>query len=211
MMMIMMILMIMMMMMIIIMARNTFSCHDVMCSWIYWCRATYVCSTLINHITRSGTFLQQWTRSLYYHWYIVIGSETEWGSSHWHLYDWSRVTHICVGKLIILGSDNGLSPGRRQAIIWTNAGILLIELSGTNFSEILIGIQTLSFKEMHFKMSSEKWHPICLGLNVFKSRDNSSQWYDMSGEYLISLTNVPFSYQGPLLLHWMNLDLRMAK
>ena len=49
---------------------------------------------------------------------------------------WGRVTHICVGKLIIIGSDNGLSPGRRQAIIWTNAGILLIGLSGTTFSEI---------------------------------------------------------------------------
>ena len=33
-----------------------------------------------------------------------------------------RVTHICVGKLIIIGLDNGLSPDRRQAIIWTNAG-----------------------------------------------------------------------------------------
>ena len=39
---------------------------------------------------------------------------------------WGRVTHICVSKLTIIGSDNGLSPGRRQAIIWTNAGILLI-------------------------------------------------------------------------------------
>ena len=39
---------------------------------------------------------------------------------------WSRVTHICVSKLTIAGSDNGLSPGRRQAIIWTNAGIMLI-------------------------------------------------------------------------------------
>ena len=37
-----------------------------------------------------------------------------------------------------IGSDNGLSPGRRQAIIWTNVGILLIEPLGTNFSEILI-------------------------------------------------------------------------
>ena len=27
---------------------------------------------------------------------------------------------------IIIGSDNGMLPGRRQAIIWTNAGILLI-------------------------------------------------------------------------------------
>ena len=46
------------------------------------------------------------------------------------------MTHICVVKLTIIGSDNGLSPGRHQAIIWTNAGILLIEPLGTNFSEI---------------------------------------------------------------------------
>ena len=30
---------------------------------------------------------------------------------------WGRVTHTCVNKLTIIGSDNGLSPGRRQAII----------------------------------------------------------------------------------------------
>ena len=34
--------------------------------------------------------------------------------------------HICVSKLTIIGSDNGLSHGRRQAIISTNDGILLI-------------------------------------------------------------------------------------
>ena len=38
--------------------------------------------------------------------------------------------HICVGKLSIIGSDNGLSPGRRKAITWTNAGIVLIEPLG---------------------------------------------------------------------------------
>ena len=53
---------------------------------------------------------------------------------------WGRVTHICVSKLTIIASDNGLSPGRRQAIIWTNAGILLIGPLGTNFSEISIEI-----------------------------------------------------------------------
>ena len=47
---------------------------------------------------------------------------------------WGRVTHICVSKLAIIGSDNGLSPGRRQAIIWTNAEILLIGSLGTNFN-----------------------------------------------------------------------------
>ena len=76
------------------------------------------------------------------------------------------MTHICVGNLAIIGSDNGLSPGRRQAIIWTNAGILLIGHLGTNFSEIWIWIQTFSFKKMHFKMASAKWRPFCLSLNV---------------------------------------------
>ena len=63
-----------------------------------------------------------------------------------------RVTHICVRKLTIIGSDNGLSPGRRQAIIWTNAGISLIGSLGANFSEILIEIQTFSFKKTCLKM-----------------------------------------------------------
>ena len=35
-----------------------------------------------------------------------------------------QVTHICVDKLTIIVSDNVLSPGRRQAIIQTNAGML---------------------------------------------------------------------------------------
>ena len=39
---------------------------------------------------------------------------------------WGRVTYICVGDLTIIGSDNGLSPVRRQAIIWTIVGMLLI-------------------------------------------------------------------------------------
>ena len=79
---------------------------------------------------------------------------------------WGRVTHICVSDLTSIGSDNGLSPGRRQAIIRTNAGIWLMEPLGTNFSEILIEIHTFSFKKMHLKMSSAKWRLFCLGLNV---------------------------------------------
>ena len=75
------------------------------------------------------------------------------------------MTHICVGKLTNIGSYNALSPGRRQAIIWTNAGILLIRPLGTNFSEIPIGIQTFLFKKMHLKMSSAKWRLFGLGLN----------------------------------------------
>ena len=56
--------------------------------------------------------------------------------------------HICIIKLNIIGSDNGLSPDRRQAIIWTNAGILLIGPLRTNLSEILFAIDAFSFKNM---------------------------------------------------------------
>ena len=79
---------------------------------------------------------------------------------------WGRVSHGCVSKLTTVGSDNGLSPGRRQAIIWTNAGVLLMVPLRTKFSEILIEIHTFSFKKMHLKMSSAKWRSFCLGLNV---------------------------------------------
>ena len=89
-----------------------------------------------------------------------------YGIHNVELTHWGRVTHICVSKLTIIGPDNGLCPGRRQAIIWTNARILLIWSLGTNFNEILIGIQTFSFKKMHLKMSSAKWRPFRLGRNV---------------------------------------------
>ena len=75
------------------------------------------------------------------------------------------MTHICVGNLTIIGSDNGLSPGRRQAIIRTNAGILLKRPLGTNFSEFLVKILIFSFKKMRLKVSSAKRRPFCLGLN----------------------------------------------
>ena len=124
---------------------------------------------------------------------------------------WGRVTHICVIKLTIIGSDNGLSPGRHQAIIWTNAGILLIGHLGTNFSEILIGIQAFSVNKMHLKMSSAKWHPFCLGLNVLKN--NSKTWKNRKkwtpafilGGHLINLCVMCAHFVRqwkPWLTHW---------
>ena len=87
---------------------------------------------------------------------------------------WGRVTHICVGNLTIIGSDNGLSPGRRQAVTWTNVGMLLIGPIGTNFSEMLIEIHTFSFTKIDLKMSSGKLWPFCLGLNVLNSNHTKS-------------------------------------
>ena len=91
------------------------------------------------------------------------------------LIHWGRVTHIRVSNLTIIGSDNGLPPGRHQSIIWTNAGILLIGPLGTIFSEILIEIHTSSFKKMHLKISS-KWQPFCIGLNVLRKWHIRNTW-----------------------------------
>ena len=66
------------------------------------------------------------------------------GSTHW-----GRVTHICVSKILTISSNNGLSPGRRQAIIWNDAGILGIGRLGINFSGILIEINILSCKKYY--------------------------------------------------------------
>ena len=95
--------------------------------------------------------------------HLIHESETE------SLTHWGRVTHRCVSKLTIIDWDNGFSPDRHQAIIWTNAAILLIGHSGTNFSEIFIEILTFSFEKMRLKVSSAKRRPFCLGLNVLRA------------------------------------------
>ena len=91
------------------------------------------------------------------------------------------MTYICVNNLTIIGWDNGLSPDRRQTILWTNVGIFLIGPLGTHFSEIIIDIHIFSLNEMLLKMSSGKWQPSCLGLNVLNdptnvARTRGSNW-----------------------------------
>ena len=112
-----------------------------------------------------------------------------------HLTHRGRVTHVCVSKLTIVGSDNGLSPGRRQAIIWTNDEILLIRTFRTHFSEIVSEIYTSSLNKMHFKMSSGKWRPSCLSLNVL---NNNWDYGITQVVWLWHCNNMP--------LHWEEWD-----
>ena len=80
-----------------------------------------------NQLVSNNKTQQSIAICLIYGMYCVMQGLTHWG----------RVTHICVNKLNSIGSDNGLSPGWCQAIIWTKAGILSMCTSGTNFSETL--------------------------------------------------------------------------
>ena len=67
---------------------------------------------------------------------------SRWSEEGIYLTDLGQVTHKCVSKVTIIGSDNGFSPDLRQAITWTNAGILLIRTVGTNLSELWSEIRT---------------------------------------------------------------------
>ena len=122
---------------------------------------------------------------------------------------WGWVTHICIGNLTIIGSDNGLSPGRRQAITWTSVGILIIGTLGTNFIEMLIEIHTFSFKKIHLKMSSGKWWPFCLGLYVLKMYPILGSGNGLSH---VQCQAIPYTSDGLgcLLLMWFNIDYCMA-
>ena len=109
---------------------------------------------------------------------------------------WGRVTHLYVSKLTSIASDNGLSPGRRQTMIWNNAGILLIGPLGTNFSEILIAIQTFSLEKIRLNISSaKKCRPFCFGLNVLKLL------YTPRATELINMLNANNMYERSFKYH----------
>ena len=89
-----------------------------------------------------------------------------------------RVMHICINNWTIIGSDNCLSPGQCQAIICTNAGILLICTLGTNISGILSDIHAFLLKKLHLKtLSSKRGHHVSASkckLSNFNGQDNST-------------------------------------
>ena len=100
---------------------------------------------------------------------------------------WGRKTHICINKLTIICSDNGLSPRRRQAIIWPYAGLLLIGPLATNFSEILSKSYTFSFKKMHlknvvWKMAAILSRPQCHILHISRSSVSRHYINDVKGK-----------------------------
>ena len=125
-----------------------------------WKYGIYMCECILPGTLSEINEINEYLRGRHFHQFCTIHGAL--------LTHWDRVTHICVSKLTTIGLDNGLSPGWRQAIICTNAGIMLIRTLGTNFSEILCEIHSFPFSKMHLKMSSAKWRLFGLGLNELK-------------------------------------------
>ena len=107
---------------------------------------------------------------------------------------WGRVTHICVCNLTIIGWNNGFSPGRHQAIIWTSDGMLLIWPPGTKFSEMIIEIHIVSFEKMHSKislvceMAAISCRSQCVKVSCIQSRASVVLWFaQICYEFLVEL------------------------
>ena len=88
----------------------------------------------------------------------------------------------------IIALDNGLSPVRRQAIIWTNTGILSIGPLGTKFSEILYDI--LIFRKdfldkVLFSIPGPFWYQGLLDIEAWIIHYfHIFQWYVITHPYL---------------------------
>ena len=106
-------------------------------------------------------------------WWFETSSRPIWRHCNVIILNLSKIEwFVTHSNIIITGSDNGLAPGRRQVVIWTNAGILFISVNRNrakkkNFSEILSTIHTLSFRKMHLEMSSAK---LRLGIKVLRQQ-----------------------------------------
>ena len=116
--------------------------HDNVMTWMY---------NRISVVLRTERMVSQWTPTINNQW--VRLSESDFDG-------------FFVGNLTSTGSHNGLVPTRRQTIIWTNAGILLIGPLWTNCNVNFSKILAFSFKKIRLNVSSVKWRPFCLGINV---------------------------------------------
>ena len=102
------------------------------------------------------------------------------------------MTHKCFSKRTIIGKDNGLSPGRRRANIWTNAGILLIGPLRANFSEILMEIYIFSFKENAFELVVRN-----LAAILFRSQCVNNSTMDTLDQHQAQRTSLIARFMGP--------------
>ena len=101
------------------------------------------------------------------------------------------LTHICVGNLTIIVSDNGLSPGRRQAIIWTNAGIvnwtLRNKLQWNFHCNSNIFIEENALPNVVCEMASVLCRPQCV-----KGQLCRQTWWWQNSQFLVWVYNMTY-------------------
>ena len=165
-------------------------------------------------MTFTSLYISRWWRHAWdTYLYVTLGNQSAARISTEreinYLTHWGRVTHICVGNLAVIGSDNGLSPGRRQAIIWTNNGMLLIGPLGTNFSEISIEysnifIQDNAFESVVCETAAILSRPQCVNgmhSNMHSALTLIANW--LPQREICTLPTLYFIPPGPPSKHWL--------
>ena len=125
--------------------------------------------------------------------------------THW---GWALV------KEVVIGSYNGLLPVQHQAIIWTNAGLLLIVFFDNKFHW---NWNQFSHDKMNMKTSPAKWKQVCFGFNEFHkvcfilAQSVRKSLPQNSAVLTWHLENLVLFGQGPFSLTWINFNPRMDK
>ena len=135
--------------------------------------------------------------SVYHYWRLIIKLLSFFNSLSWQM-------HIRISRLTIIGSDNGLSPGWWQAIIWTNSGIFLIGPSETNFREIFIEIYSFikenAFENVVWKMEAILSRPQCVKENqhisLLKHQELHTRMHHGTRQKVITSTENANNYNG---------------
>ena len=140
--------------------------------------SSFILSTLYYHIpqTQFRLLLRRWKHFLHYWsfgqgihcWFLVVNLDKLFNKQQSPmkcntLTYWGRVMHICSSNLTIIGSCRLVVAKPLSASMLEYCLIGPLE---TNFNDILIQIETFSFKKMHLKVLSAKWQPFCLSLIV---------------------------------------------
>ena len=115
---------------------------------------------------------------------------------------WGRLRHIYVSKLTIIGSDKGLSPGRRQAFILTSAGVFLTDRA-INAEFFVVGPNLLLNKQYRSQHG-----PLCMYLR------GVGDWRCL--EHIAAGTNQPPCRRRHFQMHflewkYLNLDTILVK
>ena len=92
--------------------------------WANIWNRTQLCASIMTSLNLIGSqLIMIWMQTVSELTCIVVNN---WISMISFKSRWGRVTYICVGKTIIIDSDDGLASCQWQSIILTNAGILFI-------------------------------------------------------------------------------------
>ena len=123
---------------------------------------------------------------------------------------WGRVTHICVGKLTIIGSDNGLSPGRYSHYLnqcWNIVNWTLRNKFQWNFNRN----SNIFIYENRMKISSAKWRSFCPCLNVLTHYFRWLNAKEANPQCTEAASLVSFALSHPFVIcHQLNIALYCA-